>query len=254
MLPNIGDLVSKVFYRGLLKHGRKDPIIPDAVLPDELKNQLSWLSTDRFGEKAYQRHSGRNSKSLSNPTEANAIADLLRRLDSHPPFVEWLAHHEFEQKAIGIICTYGAQSELIKQKLRAIGLSPTMLNSCKVDTVDSYQGKENPIVILSLVRNNEDGKANVGQKSIVPGFMSRANRINVALSRAMDKLIIVGAFQRWPAGGTMDRVTTVYQELSVAGLAHIIEVTADIDVVEARPKVKAVHKSHTKGRGNVHKR
>lgn len=254
MLPHIGDLVSKVFYHGLLMHGRKAPIIPDAVLPDELKHQLSWLSTDRFGEKAYQRRSGRNNTSLSNPTEANAIADLLRRLDSHQPFVDWLASHEFEQKAIGIICTYGAQSELIKQKLRAIGLSPTMLNSCKVDTVDSYQGKENPIVILSLVRNNEDGKANVGQKSIITGFMSRANRINVALSRAMDKLIIVGAFQRWPAGGTMDRVTTVYHELFTTGSAHIVEATADIEAVEVTPKVKAVHRNHRKGKGNVHRR
>ncbi|TIQ53427.1 MAG: hypothetical protein E5X61_08405, partial [Mesorhizobium sp.] len=54
----------------------------------------------------------------------------------------------------------------------------------KVDTVDSYQGKENRIVIVSLVRSNERGQI---------GFLNTENRINVAVSRAMDRLILVGA-------------------------------------------------------------
>ena len=54
--------------------------------------------------------------------------------------------------------------------------------------MDSYQGKENRIIILSVTRND---------KHRTPGFLRLPNRINVALSRAMDKLIIVGAADMW---------------------------------------------------------
>ena len=47
----------------------------------------------------------------------------------------------------------------------------------KIDTVDSYQGKENRIIILTTVRNN---------KGLRPGFLRSPNRINVAMSRAMN--------------------------------------------------------------------
>lgn len=58
----------------------------------------------------------------------------------------------------------------------------------KIDTVDSYQGKENRIIILSITRNSSDNKI---------GFMKVPNRINVALSRAMDRLVIFGATRLW---------------------------------------------------------
>ena len=58
----------------------------------------------------------------------------------------------------------------------------------KIDTVDSYQGKENRIVIVSITRNDPE---------LSPGFLRSPNRINVALSRAMDRLIIVGAADMW---------------------------------------------------------
>src|SRR5690606_14911473 len=61
-------------------------------------------------------------------------------------------------------------------------------NLVKIDTVDSYQGKENRIIILSITRNSEDNKI---------GFMKMPNRINVALSRAMDRLVIFGASRLW---------------------------------------------------------
>jgi superfamily I DNA and/or RNA helicase len=179
----IGKLVSDVFYAGGLEHGRTSSIIPQEVCPEFLSKELLWISTDQLGEHAFQTRAAGIGKSLANHVEANAIVDILRRLDDHQPFVDWLAHYEDDRKPIGIICTYGAQRELIRQKLRAVGLSGTLLNSCKIDTVDSYQGKENPIVILSLVRNNADGGMEAGHRTIAQGFMARGNRINVALSR-----------------------------------------------------------------------
>jgi len=58
----------------------------------------------------------------------------------------------------------------------------------KIDTVDSYQGKENRIIILSITRSCP---------KLSTGFLYLPNRINVALSRAMDRLVIVGASQMW---------------------------------------------------------
>lgn len=54
--------------------------------------------------------------------------------------------------------------------------------------VDAYQGRENAIVILSLVRSND---------SKVIGFMNVSNRLNVAISRARNFLIIVGNIEMY---------------------------------------------------------
>ena len=58
----------------------------------------------------------------------------------------------------------------------------------KIDTVDSYQGKENRIIIVATTRNNP---------RFEQGFLSSHERVNVAISRAMDRLVIVGAARLW---------------------------------------------------------
>src|SRR5262245_43208254 len=87
------------------------------------------------------------------------------------------------------ICGYSGQKDFLLRKVAAAGLSPAFRDRIKIDTVDSYQGKQNLIIILSLVRNNDSGR----DGTIRQGFMSRVNRINVALSRARDRLLIVGS-------------------------------------------------------------
>jgi len=59
-------------------------------------------------------------------------------------------------------------------------------NDVKVQTVDNYQGEENEIVIVSLVRSNKLGNI---------GFVKLENRINVALSRARVGLYVFGNFE-----------------------------------------------------------
>jgi superfamily I DNA and/or RNA helicase len=90
---------------------------------------------------------------------------------------------------IGVICMYSKQRELLnRMKGEARWLPAELRRLIKVDTVDSYQGKENRIVILSTVRNNP---------KLNPGFLRSPNRINVAMSRAMERLVIVGATSMW---------------------------------------------------------
>jgi superfamily I DNA and/or RNA helicase len=65
-------------------------------------------------------------------------------------------------------------------------LSPFSLVAVRVTSVDNYQGEENDVIILSLVRNNRGGNV---------GFLSTDNRVCVALSRARNGLFIFGNFK-----------------------------------------------------------
>jgi superfamily I DNA and/or RNA helicase len=58
----------------------------------------------------------------------------------------------------------------------------------KIDTVDSYQGKQNRIIILSATRNNN---------AYSQWHLASPERVNVSISRAMDRLIIVGSTRMW---------------------------------------------------------
>ena|ERR1039458_5624664 len=70
----------------------------------------------------------------------------------------------------------------------------------KIGTVDSYQGKENRIIIVSLTRNNE---------RFVQGFLKSPERINVSVSRAMERLVIVGASHMWTDANTSSPMAKV---------------------------------------------
>lgn len=246
MLPSIGRLVSSAFYKGVLEHGRKMPIAPDTIWPAPLSRQLLWIATDELRGEAYQHLDAH--RSLSNPMEANAIADLLRELDSHKPFIDWLLSQSPDETPIGIICMYSAQAQLMRQKLRSIGLSGTLLNACKVDTVDSYQGKQNLLVILSLVRNNEDGEKSGTRQLIKPGFLSRPNRINVALSRAMDRLVIVGASVNWTPGSPMNVVSRIFDEIQKDGSARLTQ----YEPIQTEPETEQPHKRKPRRSKKIH--
>ncbi|WP_406833844.1 AAA domain-containing protein [Pseudomonas asiatica] len=224
MLPPIGNVVSNAFYGGDLSPGRNVPQAGSTIFPESLKQPLTWVYTDDLLDKGHQKpEQGKSRKSLTNPKEIELIISMILEWDSHPPFVDWLTNRADPAPAIGIICTYGAQASALKHKLRVVSLSDAMRSTLKIDTVDSYQGKENCIVILSLVRNNADGRLVNGKPTIKPGFMSRPNRINVAVSRAMDKLVIVGARDRWLEGGPMAELRRYFDVEETLGNAVHVE-------------------------------
>lgn len=64
-----------------------------------------------------------------------------------------------------------------------INSEPIAFPGMRVTTVDNYQGEENKIIIVSLVRSNDEAKI---------GFLSRENRVCVALSRAKHGLYCIG--------------------------------------------------------------
>ncbi len=222
MLPPIGEIVSKSFYKHKLEHGRHSPIIDPGVLPAELNNPVVWIDTAPLGERGKQSDPNHR-KSLSNVAEADAIVALLKRLGESDDFVTWLNAQTVHAHAIGVICAYSAQRDLVKRKLALSSVHQGVREALKVDTIDSYQGKENPIVIVSLVRNNWLGVRKNGAAVIQPGFLAKPNRINVAMSRAMDRLVIVGSRSRWATGGPMDKITSAFAECVNAGHGQIID-------------------------------
>jgi superfamily I DNA and/or RNA helicase len=210
MLPPIGRIVSGAFYTSGLENGRDELLIESAALPEQLAVPLTWIATDAYGGAAFQRTSNGSRGSLINEYEAELIIDQLKRWSTHKPFVEWLSAQPPDQQSIGVICAYAAQRDLVWKKVQAENLPQAVRRALKVDTIDSYQGKENVIVLLSLVRNNDDGPTVAGEATIAPGFMARKNRVNVAISRAMDRLVIVGALRGWRRDSPLGRVVDAF--------------------------------------------
>lgn len=187
MAPQIGNIVSSTFYKGELENGQRQ--IPDIYgdAPEALQSVVTWLDTSKLGEKRY--HGGDRGVSIYNRTEADIVINLLKNIASKSNFVESLKKTVKKgEAAIGVICMYAEQKRVIRQKFKEIEWHDDFKELVKIDTVDSYQGKENRIIILSVTRSSADKK---------PKFLKTPNRINVAISRAMDRLLIVGSTHMW---------------------------------------------------------
>lgn len=250
MLPPIGRLVSETFYPDLnLQAGREIPEIDPECLPEELNKPLIWLDTDSLGETAFEQRD-RDSHSRVNRVEADAIIAQLERWHSHEPFREWLTTQEKYAAGIGIICMYAAQRDLIRRKIRQSSLGYLLDKAIKVGTVDSYQGKENPIILLSLVRNNSSGIQEFGSARIKEGFLSTPNRINVAASRAMDRLIIVGARKRWRQESPLGRLSSEFEKLIIEKVARVVDVSTFLEnETKTSPKMQRIKKPTMAGGG-----
>lgn len=187
MAPAIGTMVSKCFYDGKLENG--DRAIPDIYQsgPKETKSYVTWLDTSVNGKGA--NHNSDKGVSIYNRTEAETIIRLLTEISKNTEFVLSLAEQVKDgEAAIGVICMYGEQKRILRQKFKEISWTEDFKRLVKIDTVDSYQGKENRVIILSVTRSTADQST---------GFLRSPNRINVALSRAMDRLVIVGDIRMW---------------------------------------------------------
>lgn len=188
MAPAIGELVSRCFYEKLETGRGKSTLVADDQ-PPKLRDELVWVDTAPMGNRARENTSP-DGKDSWNEAEANVVMGLVRQLLKNPRLVEKLcAGLAPGEPFMGIICMYSKQRDLLnRMKSQAHWLPTELKRLIKVDTVDAYQGKENRLIIVSTVRNNPQQ---------YPGFLRLPNRVNVALSRAMEKLIIVGSTRMW---------------------------------------------------------
>lgn len=88
-----------------------------------------------------------------------------------------------EKIDIGIISPYKAQVQYLRNKIKADASLKPYRSLFTVNTVDGFQGQERDVIFISLVRANEEGQI---------GFLNDLRRMNVAITRARMKLVIMG--------------------------------------------------------------
>lgn len=172
MHPVIGELISLLFYDGMVQNGvsESDRSID---LPMLNGRAITWLTTSKAGKARFEQPAGHNSNGFINHLEVTAIQNCLQRLDQEIATCGTAC-------SIGVITPYRAQLELIRNRLKQ-----TRLPHIKVDinTVDAFQGSQRDIIIYSTVRSSTRRRI---------GFLREAARLNVSFSRAKRALIIVG--------------------------------------------------------------
>ena len=88
-----------------------------------------------------------------------------------------------ERLDVGIISPYRAQVQYLRRQLKKKEFFKPYRSLISVNTVDGFQGQERDIILISLVRANDEGQT---------GFLRDLRRMNVAITRARMKLIILG--------------------------------------------------------------
>lgn len=190
MVEPIGKLVSSCFYRdevGSLITGRGPSPSWFNDLPAPWDSSVVWLDSAK-GSSATGEVELRPGRYV-NYHEADQVMNLLKLL-ADPESVGALRGFAGAEKGvpIGIITMYRAQKDFLEKELSKAEWAVAMRDLIRIDTVDSYQGQENKIVILSLVRDNAIQNQ---------GFLKDRARINVSISRAQERLVIVGAAHMW---------------------------------------------------------
>jgi len=115
----------------------------------------------------FDEESPPQSPSKENPGEARLVALL----------VDDLVQAGLSAADIGVITPYAAQSARLQAQLAAL-----VDAGLEVDSVDGFQGREKEAILVSAVKSNVDGEV---------GFVADARRLNVALTRAKKKLIVI---------------------------------------------------------------
>ncbi|XP_026476066.1 NFX1-type zinc finger-containing protein 1-like [Ctenocephalides felis] len=150
-----------------------------------------------------------------NVTKKNSFeAALIVRL------CRYLCLQGYDPTKITILTTYLGQMFLIKSLIRRENL----LEDVKVTVVDNFQGEENEIILLSLVRSNSEAKI---------GFLKTENRVCVALSRAKIGFYIIGNMDNlvasskiWPKiNDSLEKINCVGPHLTLRCQIHIDEFT-----------------------------
>jgi len=88
-----------------------------------------------------------------------------------------------ERLDVGVISPYRAQVQYLRSQLKKKEYFKPFRHLITVNTVDGFQGQERDIIVISLVRSNDEGQI---------GFLRDLRRMNVAITRARMKLIILG--------------------------------------------------------------
>ena len=149
MREAIAGFSSGYFYNSLLQ---------TAIHLFNTGTHLTFIDTAGSG---YNETAGKDGSSLQNEGELNIVRQLIES-------------ESLEPEKTAFISPYSGQVTAAKEMLPA---------GMRISTIDSFQGQEKEIIIVSLVRSNEDGDI---------GFLKDYRRMNVAITRAKEQLFVIG--------------------------------------------------------------
>ena len=152
---------NREFYNnGLKSDASVDEITMGDIISGDDEDALLFLDTSQVDD--YGESHIRDSKSIVNRLEAKIATGIAQ---------DYITAG-VESEDIGIISPYADQVKIMQE-----------MTDVEVKTIDGFQGREKEIIIISTVRSNEWGNI---------GFLSDLRRLNVAITRAKRKLIIIG--------------------------------------------------------------
>jgi len=176
MNTKIAGFSSKYFYDSMLLSSNENE---NAVIKNYENNflfsypEMIFFDTSKSAEKSEEQKEG--SKSRHNSLEISIIkkiTDIYKKVKI--------------SENIGIISPYSEQVKILEELYKNENEIDT-----EVNTIDSFQGREKDIIIISFVRSNEEKET---------GFLSEERRLNVALTRAKKKLILIGDIETLKTG------------------------------------------------------
>ena len=158
------------FYDGKVKSAPqvKHRSILDYDIP------MEWIATDADGEEFVGESFGRINKK-----EAEQTLDILKQYFTKIGKTRILE----ERIDVGVISPYRAQVQYLRHLVKRDAFFKPYRQLISINTVDGFQGQERDVILISLVRSNDDGQI---------GFLRDLRRMNVAITRARMKLIILG--------------------------------------------------------------
>ena len=160
MRPEIADIVRHHVYKDVVLDHQSVLAYPEVT---GVANNLFFIDHSHL-ERA-------NDLSHSNEHEAHFLVALC----------SYLLKQNYSPSQITVLVTYTGQLLLMKKLM-----PKDKFDGVRLATVDNFQGEENDIILLSLVRSNQEGSV---------GFLATENRVCVALSRARHGLFCIGNFQ-----------------------------------------------------------
>ena len=168
-------------------HGRVEaaPIVKYRGILD-LDKAIEWIDigqidddSDNTAERKYHEEFVGENFGRINKAEAHETLLSLARY-----FVRIGRQRIIDERIdVGIISPYRAQVQYLRRLIKKTDFYKPLRKIISVNTVDGFQGQERDIIVISLVRSNEQGQI---------GFLNDLRRMNVAITRARMKLIILG--------------------------------------------------------------
>lgn len=164
---------SEWFYHGMVESA---PTVSHRGILD-YDTPMMWIDTAECDGK--EEFVGKNFGRI-NRAEAELTLQTLQQ------YLEKIGKQRILEESIdvGIISPYRAQVQLLRKELRKREFFRPYRHLLTVNTVDGFQGQERDIILISLVRSNDGGDI---------GFLRDLRRMNVAITRARMKLIILGS-------------------------------------------------------------